>query len=137
MKSETIQQVRKIGSLRMKIGERLYNLRTKQGVYQKELAAYLNLSVSAISSYENDKHLPDIKTLGKMAEFFHVSVDYLLGLTDYIAPIDDMDRKLLDQYTVSDIKDTILELPSGRRHDIIKYIDLLKLSDDLEKPSQQ
>lgn len=54
----------------MKIGERLYNLRTKQGVYQKELAAYLNLSVSAISSYENDKHLPDIKTLGKMAEFF-------------------------------------------------------------------
>ncbi len=103
MKSETIQQVRKIGSLRMKIGERLYNLRTKQGVYQKELAAYLNLS----------------------------------GLTDYIAPIDDMDRKLLDQYTVSDIKDTILELPSGRRHDIIKYIDLLKLSDDLENPSQQ
>ncbi len=49
----------------------------------------------------------------------------------------DMDRKLLDQYTVSDIKDTILELPSGRRHDIIKYIDLLKLSDDLENPSQQ
>jgi transcriptional regulator with XRE-family HTH domain len=93
----------------MKIGERLYNLRTKQGVYQKELAAYLNLSVSAISSYENDKHLPDIKTLGKMAEFFHVSVDYLLGLTDYIAPIDDMDRKLLDQYN---IQSRILKTPS-------------------------
>ncbi|MCI9073094.1 MAG: helix-turn-helix transcriptional regulator [Lachnospiraceae bacterium] len=121
----------------MKIGERLYNLRTKQGVYQKELAAYLNLSVSAISSYENDAHSPDLKTVGKMAEFFHVSVDYLLGRTEYIAPIGDMDRELLDQYTISDIKDTILELPSGRRQDIIKYLDLLKLSDDLENPSQQ
>lgn len=48
----------------MSFGEKLYNLRSEQGVFQKELATHLHISVSAISSYENDIHLPDLKTLG-------------------------------------------------------------------------
>ncbi|MDE6517335.1 MAG: helix-turn-helix domain-containing protein [Acetatifactor sp.] len=120
----------------MNFGEKLYNLRTKQGVYQKELAAHLHISISAISSYENDIHFPDIKTLGKIAEFFHVSADYLLDRTDYVAPIGDMDRELVDQYTVSDIMNTIIELPVERRLDLVKYIHLLQLADDSENPQQ-
>ncbi len=120
----------------MNFGEKLYNLRTKHGVYQKELAAHLHISISAISSYENDIHFPDIKTLGKIADFFHVSADYLLDRTDYVAPIRDMDRELVDQYTVSDIMNTIIELPAERRLDLVKYIHLLKLADDSENPQQ-
>ncbi len=120
----------------MNFGEKLYNLRSKQGVFQKELAAYLHISVSAISSYENDIHLPDLKTLGKIAQFFHVSADYLLGRTEYIAPIEATDSLLLEQYTVSDIMNTIIELTPERRMDLVKYIHLLKASDDSEKLRQ-
>lgn len=120
----------------MNFGEKLYDLRSKQGVFQKELAAHLHISVSAISSYENNIHLPDLKTLGKIAQFFHVSTDYLLGRTEYISPIDETDRRLLEQYTVSDITNTIIELTPERREDLVKYINLLKLSDDWEKSRQ-
>lgn len=117
----------------MNFGEKLYYLRTKQGVFQKELAAYLHLSISAVSSYENDVHSPDLKTLEKIAQYFHVSTDYLLGRTEYTAPIEDTDKELLKQYTVADIMNTIIELPPARREDIVSYIHLLKLSDNSEK----
>ena len=58
-----------------------------------------------------------------------MSADYLLGRTEYIAPIEDMDRELMNQYTVSDIMNTIIELPLERRQDLVEYINLLKSSD--------
>jgi len=120
----------------MNFGEKLYNLRSKQGVFQKELAAYLHVSISAISSYENDIHFPELKTLVKIAQYFHVSTDYLLGRTEYVAPIEDTGIELLERYTVADIMNTIIELPPERRDDLVRYIDLLKLSDDSEKTQQ-
>lgn len=121
----------------MNFGERLYRLRTKSGICQKELAAYLHVSVSTISNYENGVHSPDLKILEKIARFFHVSADYLLGRTEYIAPIEDTDSQLLEQYLVTDIMDTFIELSPERREDLAKYINLLKLSDDSEEPQQK
>lgn len=121
----------------MSLGEKLYNLRTKQGVFQKELAAYLHVSISAISSYENDVHSPDLKTLKKIAQFFYVSADYLLGRTEYVAPIGDMDRELINRYTVSDIMNTVIELPLESRQDLVEYINLLKSSDAPKDIRQQ
>lgn len=120
----------------MNFGEKLYNLRSKQGVFQKELAAYLHISISAISSYENDVHFPDLKMLEKIAQFFHVSTDYLLGRTEYTSPIEDTGKELLEQYTVAEIINTIIELPPTRREDIVGYINLLKLSDNSQKSQQ-
>lgn len=114
----------------MTLGEKLYFLRTQRGIYQKELAAELHMSISGISSYENDIHFPDIKTLEKLARYFHVSTDYLLGRVEYMAPIDDMDKNMIGQYTVSDIADTVIELSPERRQDFIDYIRLLKSSED-------
>lgn len=54
----------------MSLGEKLYRLRTERGIYQKELAAELHMSISGISSYENDIHVPDIKTLEKWPDIF-------------------------------------------------------------------
>lgn len=63
-------------------GDRLAELRKDKGLLQKELADLLGVSVQAIGTYERGKHDPDIKLLQKMAEFFDVSADYLLELTD-------------------------------------------------------
>lgn len=120
----------------MSFGEKLYRLRSEHGVYQKELAAYLHMSISAVSSYENDVHFPDLKTLGMIAQFFHVSADYLLDRTEYKAPIEDIDRELIGRYTVSSLMDTVIELSPERRQDLVNYVNLLKLSEETE-PSQQ
>lgn len=67
-------------------GDRLKNLREKKGLSQQELAKRFNLSQSTIAYYENDKKQPNQNTLQRLADFFEVSVDYLLGRTDDPTP---------------------------------------------------
>ncbi len=57
----------------------LLNLRKKSGATQKELADYLGISRQAYANYENGNREPDFQTLLKLARYFKVSVDYLLG----------------------------------------------------------
>lgn len=58
-------------------------LRLRSGMKQEELAEKIMVSQSSLSGYENGKFEPDSKTLLKMADIFHVSVDYLLGGSDH------------------------------------------------------
>ena len=68
------------------IGERLLDLRKDAGLTQDELAAILNINKHSISAYEREKsEPPDVIKIG-IANHFHVSVDYLLGLTDDPSP---------------------------------------------------
>lgn len=113
----------------MNLGEKLCRLRTERGIYLKELAAELHLSISAVSSYENGVHSPDIKTLEKFARFYNVSADYLLGRTECMIPIEDLEKELVGQYTVANFMNTVLELSPARRQDVANYINLLKAAE--------
>lgn len=64
------------------IGERLKELRAERALLQKDLAEKLGITQQSISFYEAGKREPDNELLGKFADFFNVSVDYLLGRTD-------------------------------------------------------
>lgn len=64
------------------IGERLLDLRRDAGLTQDELAAILNINKHSISSYERDKSEPPDAIKIAIARYFHVSVDYLLGMID-------------------------------------------------------
>ena len=68
------------------IGERLLELRKDADLTQDDLAAVLKINKHSISAYERNKSEPpdDIKIA--IAQYFQVSVDYLLGLTDNPAP---------------------------------------------------
>jgi repressor LexA len=61
---------------------RIKYLRAEKGISQNELAKALGLTQQAISAYENGLREPDLETLQKIADFFDVSLDYLLGRTD-------------------------------------------------------
>lgn len=63
-------------------GKRLTELRKSVGFSQKKLGEELHLSQSTISCYELNKKEPPIATLKKIANYFKVSVDYLVGNTD-------------------------------------------------------
>lgn len=60
---------------------RLKALRELNGTSQAEVAKYINKTPQAYSLYEKGKRDPDIATIKKLADFFSVSIDYLLGYT--------------------------------------------------------
>lgn len=57
-------------------------LRLQHGLTQQELAERLGLSPVTISGYENGHREPSIEILERIADYFEVSVDYLLGRED-------------------------------------------------------
>ncbi len=61
---------------------RLKELRKQRRLSQLKLAMDLNMNQNSISSYENGEREADYATLIKLADYFDVSVDYLLGRTD-------------------------------------------------------
>ena len=62
--------------------KRFKELRLKKGLNQPELAKLLNVAKQTVSNWENGNRTPDSNMLLKLADFFDVSVDYLLGRTD-------------------------------------------------------
>ncbi|WP_336634921.1 helix-turn-helix transcriptional regulator [Lysinibacillus fusiformis] len=61
---------------------RLKALRTQQRKTQQELADLLGITRQGYAKYENNLGEPDNSTLAKLADYFEVSTDYLLGRTD-------------------------------------------------------
>ena len=61
---------------------RLKELRKKRNISQLKLALDLNMNQNTISRYENLEREADYKTLIKIADYFDVSIDYLLGRTE-------------------------------------------------------
>ena len=61
---------------------KLKDLRKSHNLTLKELASQIEISYQALSNYENSNRQPDYETLIRLADFFNVSVDYLLGHTD-------------------------------------------------------
>ncbi len=76
------------------LNERIRSLRTSRGITQVELANSLSVSKQAVSNWENDNIQPSIDMLVKIAKYFSVSTDYLLGLDN---------RKFLE---ITDLTDT-------------------------------
>ena len=65
------------------LGERLKELREERKLTQKQLAQLLGLHSVTYLHYEKSQREPPLSVLVNMANFFDVSTDYLLGLTDY------------------------------------------------------
>ena len=68
-----------IGGIKM-LGKQLKMLREIKDKSQQEVCSALNIEQSTLANYENDKRIPKIEILIKLAEYYNVSVDCLLGL---------------------------------------------------------
>lgn len=62
------------------LSKKLKLLRQQNKLSQSEVARRLNVSSSAVSAYEADEISPSLETLVKIADLYHVSTDYLLGV---------------------------------------------------------
>lgn len=62
--------------------ERLKELRSERNVSQKDVASAIELSLRGFQYYEADKKEPTLSKVVALAEYFDVSIDYLVGRTD-------------------------------------------------------
>lgn len=67
---------------RIEFSKRLIQLREQRGITQQELADKLKITRQSLSLYEKAERTINIELLARIADFFNVSTDYLMGRTD-------------------------------------------------------
>lgn len=88
----------------MKYGNRIAKLRDERRLTQEELAGKVGITRAALSHYENNRREPDYDTIQKIADYFQVSIDYIMGRSS--------------EPTLSD----------GKVHDFIEQVELSEQS---------
>lgn len=117
-------------------GEILASLREERGIYQKELAAILKVSVGTISNYENNIHFPDQEALLQLADYFGVTTDYLLGRTPYRYPLDTLQEECAPGILVSDLVEIMRRFHEKNILSLLDYMELLELREKAESPKE-
>ena len=94
-------------------------LRIEKGITQEQLGQVLNVQKSAISKYELGRTQPSTDILEKLADYFEVSIDYLLGKTNFRNHIE-----TIALHRVGDPKD---DLPQEALDKIEEFKELMRL----------
>lgn len=100
----------------MIIGEILEELRKDNGLSQTELAEALGVKPNTISAYEREVSGQSDEIKIKIAKFFNVSIDYLLGLIDNEVP-----------YTRDNYIILPKDYPPDLKKEMLNHLDLLKI----------
>lgn len=78
----------------LNFGNKLKELRTQNNMTQQQLAAQIGISKSVVSYYELQERIPSPEILLKLASTFHVSTDYLLGISnDKVLDVSGLDEE--------------------------------------------
>ena len=107
------------------INVRLKQLRTARGLSQNEMADILEVSLSSYQKYEREKNsvTPSLDVLMRIADYYKVSVDYLLGRSTDTPPL----SKLASQFNMSalerEIVDGYLSLPEDMRGGLMDFLE--------------
>lgn len=101
----------------MLLQDRLKELRLENNLLQKDIAKKLNLTTSAYGYYEQGKRVPDSETIKILSDFYNVSSDYLLGISD----------TRTHEVTMALHSDTEYDhLPDEAKKEINNFIDYIK-----------
>lgn len=79
--------------------ERLVELRKEKGLKRQEVANALGVSRASLEYYEKGQRKPDIEIAARIAEYYNVSTDYLVGLSASRVNEEDFDLKMVCDYT--------------------------------------
>ncbi|MFR3484526.1 MAG: helix-turn-helix domain-containing protein [Clostridia bacterium] len=96
-------------------GEILAELRQDRGLTQRELAKLFFVTPGTISNYEKGRHLPYAERLIKIADYFSVTTDYLLGRSSSNLPADVFSAPLLDDMTAGEMIQLVQTLSPDRK----------------------
>jgi len=121
----------------MSLGQKIKHLREELNLTQEELGKILNVSKPTISRYEANTNEPNTDTLKKIAQYFNVSIDYLLDNSNKKNP--NIEINIQKEYTDTDKKilDDISSLDNDLKKEAEKYIELLKLKQSMDKSKEE
>lgn len=124
------------------LSNKLKKLREEKGITQKELSELLNISTSAYGYYEQGKSFPNLETILLLSEYYNVSIDYLLGKSNYKYCVETLLKKfnipsynedsiekikLLLSEIIRELNKNQINLPSDELNDIIdKLVDYIE-----------
>lgn len=97
-------------------GDRLRELRLQRGYTHQELATILDIAYPQVYRYESGKNEPSAGALDRMANVFHVSVDYLLGRTDNPVPevnpdgLSEREQRAIAAWRQGNIREAVREI---------------------------
>ena len=109
---------------------KIKELRKEEGKTQREIAEAIGVSAQVFRNYEIGRNQPSIEMLIKIADYFLVSVDYLIGRSDDLGIISfraeeetltEGERKILHRYR---------KLDESRKDSLIEYADFLSEKTD-------
>lgn len=106
--------------MQIKLGEKIRELRKRDGRKQEDLAVALGVTNQAVSRWEANGGYPDIEMLPAIANYFHITIDQLFGydgdrqakLQSYIEQADQMSKCKDNALLVTFLRNTISEFPS-------------------------
>jgi len=122
------------------LGKRLRYLRDRRGLSQKFVAKKFGFANNTLSGYESGDRKPSPELIAKFAEFYEVTTDYLLGITDSMyrtkvqddfikeagAPIVDLKEKYIFSYEGKELSDEELR-------GVLSWIKANRMMNDEEK----
>ena len=111
--------------------KRLRELREKKQVSQDDVSKFLGVERTTYTSYESGRSRP-VRVLNKLAEYYNVSIDYLLGLADLPLP------KEVNINTLSNMEKQLIfafrSLNNKGKEKIVQYVaDIIELPTYTEK----
>ncbi|WP_195283546.1 helix-turn-helix domain-containing protein [Harryflintia acetispora] len=106
------------------LATRLKELRAKSGTSQQALADAVHVVKQTVSGYENLGNIPDIDIMIRIANYFEVSVDYLIGAVDEPTPITKIKPYELTENEIIMIEN-IRSLPQDIRETVQKFAQQL------------
>lgn len=110
----------------------LKKLRQELGMNQTQLATAIGLSRSAIAMYESGQREPDLETLYTIAEYFKVSVDYLVGKSNIREKAPAKVGVKLDDFTYA-LFDETKDLTDADKEMLLGMAKMLKERKDKEQ----
>ena len=110
------------------LGKILAKLRQERRLTKEQLGQVLCVSAGTISNYEKDVHFPDADKLIMLADYFHVSTDYLLGRTRIQETQTDFQKKILENKMTFTAFNTFLNLPKDLQKSVAPILSSLELN---------
>lgn len=108
------------------IGIKIKELRELHKKTQDDLAKFLGVAPQTIYKYEKGINEPDLKTINKIAEYFNVTTDYLLGRTDNPS---EKKYKHLDNTLIGRVSTKIEKMDDDELELLDKLVDKLMKED--------
>lgn len=108
------------------LSERIKSLRKEYGMTQSELGKILGIGKTTISMYENGNSNPDDDLKQKIADYFNVSVDYLLGRSDIKKSAEELLKDPKTTVALHNGNGIDDELPEEAKKEIENFIEYVK-----------